>query len=153
MDLRSDIYSLGCTLYHLLSGKLPYDGDTAMDVMLKHISAPVPNLKYALPGCPEELARVVMKMMLKQPDARQQSYAEVMADLRRRHTVSADFLWDHVKIQRRRTFDVRKVVAEVVRVSVEARIQFFRFILHAQFASGIEWNVHLAVVQFQNACR
>src|SRR5437773_1918764 len=70
---------------------------------------------------------------------------KVMADLRRRHTVSPDFLWDHVKVQRRRTFDVRKVVAEVVRVSVEARIQFFRFILHAQFASGIEWNVHLAV--------
>jgi hypothetical protein len=64
---------------------LPSSGDAAMAVMLKHVTAPVPSLRSAWPECPEELARVVMKMMLKQPGARQQSHAEVLADLRRAH--------------------------------------------------------------------
>jgi len=50
---------------------------------MQHVTAPVPNLRSVWPECPEELARVVMKMMLKQPAARQQSYGEVIADLRR----------------------------------------------------------------------
>ena len=83
VDLRADIYSLGCTLFHLLTGRTPYAGETAMAVMLKHISSPVANLRAALPGCPEPLARAVTKMMAKQPSARQQNYTEVLADLRR----------------------------------------------------------------------
>jgi len=83
VDLRADIYSLGCTLFHLVSGEAPFKGDTALAVMMQHVTAPVPNLRSVWPECPEELARVVMKMMLKQPAARQQSYGEVIADLRR----------------------------------------------------------------------
>ena len=83
VDLRADIYSLGCTLFHLVSGEAPFKGDTALAVMMQHVTAPVPNLRSVWPECPEELARVVMKMMLKQPAARQQSYGEVITDLRR----------------------------------------------------------------------
>jgi formylglycine-generating enzyme required for sulfatase activity/tRNA A-37 threonylcarbamoyl transferase component Bud32 len=87
VDLRADIYSLGCTLFHLLSGKPPYAGDSALAVMMKHVSAPVPNLRQVWPECPEELAAAVMKMMLKAPAARQQSYGEVNTDLRRAYDV------------------------------------------------------------------
>jgi formylglycine-generating enzyme required for sulfatase activity/tRNA A-37 threonylcarbamoyl transferase component Bud32 len=87
VDLRADIYSLGCTLFHLLSGKPPYAGESALAVMMKHVSAPVPNLKQVWPECPEELAAAVMKMMLKAPAARQQSYGEVNTDLRRAYDV------------------------------------------------------------------
>jgi len=54
-----------------------------MAVMLKHMHSPVANLRQTLPGCPETLARVVTKMMAKQPYARQQTHSEVIADLRR----------------------------------------------------------------------
>ena len=82
VDLRADIYSLGCTLFHFIAGETPFKGDTAMAVMLRHVTAPVPELRSVWPGCPEELSRVVMKMMQKQPAARPQTYAEVIADLR-----------------------------------------------------------------------
>jgi serine/threonine protein kinase len=82
VDPRADIYSLGCTLYHLVSGRPPYAGDSAVAVMMKHVSAPVPNLRSVWPECPPELEAIVMKMMLKSPEERPQSYADVNAELR-----------------------------------------------------------------------
>jgi formylglycine-generating enzyme required for sulfatase activity len=87
LDLRADIYSLGCTLYHLLGGQPPYTADSAMAVMLQHVNSPVPGLRAVWPECPEELAAVVMKMMLKPPASRYQSHAEVGAALRRVYDV------------------------------------------------------------------
>jgi serine/threonine protein kinase/formylglycine-generating enzyme required for sulfatase activity len=83
VDLRADIYSLGCTLFHLLCGQPPYVGNSSAAVMMKHLSAPVPDLRSAWPECPAELAAAVAKMMQKRPEDRPQSYEEVNADLRR----------------------------------------------------------------------
>ncbi len=82
VDLRADIYSLGCTLFHLVSGSTPYRGDTAMAVMLQHVTEPVPDPQGVWPEFPAGLAHVVMKMMAKDPAERQQSHEEVVADLR-----------------------------------------------------------------------
>jgi formylglycine-generating enzyme required for sulfatase activity len=82
VDLRSDIYSLGCTLYHLLCGQPPYIGNSAVAVMMKHVSAPVPDPRRVWPECPKGLAAVLEKMMQKQAADRQQSYSEVIAELR-----------------------------------------------------------------------
>jgi serine/threonine protein kinase len=87
VDLRADIYSLGCTLFHLLSGQAPFDGNSAVAIMMKHVNAPVPDLRSAWPECPIELATVVKRMMQKHPADRQQSYGEVNADLRRAYDV------------------------------------------------------------------
>ncbi len=84
-DLRADIYSLGCTLFHLISGEPPYQGDTALAVVLNHVTKPVPDLRVARPECPAEVSRVVMKMMHKLPAGRHQSYDELIADLRLCH--------------------------------------------------------------------
>ena len=82
VDLRADIYSLGCTLFHLISGEPPYTGDTALAVILRHVTMPVPQLLAVRPECPEEISRVVMKMMHKLPSGRHQSYDDLIADLR-----------------------------------------------------------------------
>ncbi len=82
VDFRADIYSLGCTLFHLISGEPPYPGDTALAVILHHVTKPVPQLTTVRPDCPTEVSRVVMKMMHKLPSGRHQSYEELIDDLR-----------------------------------------------------------------------
>lgn len=81
-DFRADIYSLGCTLFHLIGGEPPYPGDTALAVILHHCTMPVPQLHTVRPECPPEISRMVMKMMHKLPSGRHRDYEELIADLR-----------------------------------------------------------------------
>jgi hypothetical protein len=83
VDHRADVYSLGCSLYVLLTGRAPFQGSSSTDVMLKHATeAPVPPDRVA-PGVPPELSAVVLKMLEKDPDRRYQGMAELIRDLER----------------------------------------------------------------------
>ncbi|MBI5685208.1 MAG: SUMF1/EgtB/PvdO family nonheme iron enzyme [Verrucomicrobia bacterium] len=88
LDFRADIYSLGCTLYHMLSGKRPYETgveQSAMSIMVKQVHDPPPAILQLLPACPMPLVLLLNKMLAKHPNGRHASYDELIADLRRVH--------------------------------------------------------------------
>jgi serine/threonine protein kinase/DNA-binding response OmpR family regulator len=81
IDHRADVYSLGCTLYHLLVGRPPYQGPTLMAILLKHREAPIPSLCAARGEVPAALERVFRRMVAKKPEERFASMAEVVRAL------------------------------------------------------------------------
>jgi tRNA A-37 threonylcarbamoyl transferase component Bud32 len=81
-DIRSDLYSLGCTLYYLLTGKPPYPAPTPLLKILAHRDRPVPSLRRARPDMPSELAAVVERLLAKKPEDRYQTPRELAAALK-----------------------------------------------------------------------
>jgi len=90
LDHRSDLYSLGVTAYHMLTGTPPFRAETALAVALKHVKDTAVRPVVHRPDLPAELERLVMKLMEKKPKDRYQSAAELLRDLARiRDTVLA----------------------------------------------------------------
>jgi eukaryotic-like serine/threonine-protein kinase len=81
VDARADLYSLGCTLYFLLTGRTPFPGGTAVEKLLKHQTDPPPNLLEQRPDAPPTLAAVLEKLLAKRTDDRYPSAAAVAAVL------------------------------------------------------------------------
>ena len=80
-DHRADIYSLGCTLYFLLTGQPVFGGETVMERILAHREHPVPSLRKACPAAPMWLDAVFRKMVAKKPEDRYQSATALVSDL------------------------------------------------------------------------
>ena len=81
-DARSDIYSMGVVCYEMLTQQPPYDADTPLAILMKHVNDPLPVPHQVDPNIPPSLERVVLKALSKEPSDRYQSAAEMAQSLR-----------------------------------------------------------------------
>jgi len=82
VDGRSDIYSLGIMLFHMLTGVLPYTADTPLAVVLKHVTGPLPLPRSVNPAIPEAVERVILKATAQNPADRYQKAGEMVEALK-----------------------------------------------------------------------
>ena len=82
-DERSDIYSFGITLYEMLTGKVPFDGDTTVAVAVQHIQDAIPAPSEIAEDVPLSVDKIVLKCTQKNPDRRYQTIEDLLADLRK----------------------------------------------------------------------
>ncbi len=94
VDARADIYSLGCSLYYLLSGRSPFEG-TSMQRLAKHQTAPVPDIRSVRADCPGAVADLIARMTAKRPENRPKSAVELLAQLERLGGSSDDASRNH----------------------------------------------------------
>src|SRR6185295_18712134 len=83
LDARSDIYSLGASFYHLVTGRLPFEAPTPVAMIVKHMSEPLRSPRAVNPAVPYPVASAIQKMMAKRPGERFQDYDALIRELER----------------------------------------------------------------------
>ncbi len=80
--LQSDIYSIGILMYELLTGKLPFRGDNAVEIALKHLKEPMPSIRDEYPDIPQSVENIILKATAKNPKNRYSDAREMNEDLK-----------------------------------------------------------------------
>lgn len=105
VDVRSDLYSLGCVFYYMLVGRKPYDAENVVALAMKHLREPIPKLPHGL----ETWQPVIDRMLAKDPAARFQSAADLLDELASNSREEATPLADSVTMARKRS-DVENLI-------------------------------------------
>lgn len=92
---QSDIYALGIVFYELLSGGVPFTGDTAVQIAMQHINKPIPSIKEFNPSIPQSIENIIIKSTFKNKNQRYKSASQMLEDL---ETVFADSRKNEAKI-------------------------------------------------------
>lgn len=113
--IRSDIYSIGILMYELLTGSIPYKGESAVEIALKHLKEPLPSIKNILPGIPQSIENIILKSTAKNPknrytDAREM-YEDIKTALDPARTEDARYVYKHSE----RELEETKVLDEVAK--------------------------------------
>jgi serine/threonine protein kinase len=81
VDHRADIYAIGVMLFEIVSGRPPFEADSVMSLIMKHVNEPPPDLRQRVPTLHPKLVEIIEKALAKNPDQRYQSAEELAADL------------------------------------------------------------------------
>ena len=108
-DAKSDIYSIGITLFEMVTGRVPFDGETTVSIAIKHIQEEMPSPRNYVPDIPVSVEKIILKCTQKNPDKRYYNMAELTKDLKQALITPDD---DFVEIRDARSNEGTKVISD-----------------------------------------
>ena len=140
VDSRSDLYSLGVTAYHLLTGEPPFDGDTALAVAVRHLNEEPASIHTRRDSLPGELAHLVHRLMAKSPDDRYASPTELLDSLSEIMSIGESAGWIDPQLSGSRLIQSRGVYATAENEDTRKLAEAMRASTLMDRASGTRWR-------------